>query len=220
MKDLVFNRTMADVEKRRNVKAKLIQGVASDEDYQYWLRGEAVPLSDSNGEQIRLADGDQVKGREGFLRGAYNFVDLNRVGEWVKWLHDRFHELPLLVDAYRVNHLIAPDPIYLLPYDEKTVIVDPKLDWVMEETPSQAEVERYLSDLRLLRSVIALPADTPAVPADLSRMIIGEANDIEKLLLIIDTAITALHAYKDSLVDRAVLSLIYSGETFTEEGLY
>jgi len=220
MKELVYNRSQYDVEKRRNIKAKLIMGVASDEEYQYWLRGEAVPLVDVSGESICLTDGEQVNGRGGFIRGAYNFVDLNRVGEWVKWLNDRFHELPLLVDAYRAEHLIAPDPIYLLPYDENAVIVAPKLDWAMDDTPSLKQVEQYLSDLRLLRGVISLPADTPAVPLDLSRLTIGEANDIEKMLFIIDTAITALHEYKDSLVDRAVLSPIYSGETFTEEGLY
>ena len=220
MKELVYNRTLADVEKRRNVKAKLIQGVASDEDYQYWLCGEGVPLVDVSGEQIRLADGDIVRGREGFLRGAYNFVDLNRVGEWVQWLHDRFHELPLLVDAYREEHLIAPDPIYLLPYDEGKVVVAPKCDWAMQDTPTNKQLDSYLADLRLLRSVIALPPETPQVPGDMSRLVFGEANDIEKLLLMVDTAITALHAYKDSLVDRAVLSPIYSGETFTEEGLY
>lgn len=102
----------------------------------------------------------------GGLRGAYNAVDLNRVGEAVSYIADR-----LTACGYAVS-------------------VSPKTDWATEDIPTPAQLTAYLSDVAAIRAVLAVLPTTPAVPGDMIGLTHREANAIEQILVDVDALIS------------------------------
>ena len=98
------------------------------------------------------------------MKGAYNASDLNRVEKAVDYVSDRLKT---------VGWYIAP-------------IV--KLDWQISDYPSASEMQRYLDNIRLVRST--LPVGIPQVPNDMNKLTYTEANTIEQILELVDAAIT------------------------------
>lgn len=209
---LVYDRSAADADKLARIKVRVAYGAATDSEDLYWLMGETIEVVDSAESVLYDIDGLPVTVHEGFLRGAYNYADLNRVGEAVLETAERFIILPVQIEEYLTLNGIAPSAIFVLPYEADTVIVTPKTDWSMPDTMTEEQADIYLMDISLLRSVIDLPTGTPAVPASLENLTIAGANDIEYILAIVNEAITALHEFKNDLIDRAVLSQFYSAE--------
>ena len=116
------------------------------------------------------------------LKGAYNATDLNRVGNAVTYVAGRPEEA-----GY------APD-------------IDPKIDWMVSDIPTESQMETYLDNLRALRSAFTVPDSVPQVPADMEGLTYQEANDIERIILAIDALITnIINAYFYS-------NEVYSGE--------
>lgn len=116
------------------------------------------------------------------LKGAYNATDLNRVGAAVSYIASRFVEY-----GYSVT-------------------VTAKQDWTVNDIPTEGDLAYYLSDIAAIRDVISVIPTTPAVPTDLDRLTYTEANDIEQILVIVDTLITNM-----------TLAWFYSGEVFSGE---
>ena len=94
----------------------------------------------------------------GRRKGYYNALDLIRVGEAMLYAQS------------------------LLAQSGFSVSIDPKLDWNLNDIPTQAQMERYLTDLRTLRSAMDLIASTPQVPDGMSGLTISRANDIETII--------------------------------------
>lgn len=104
------------------------------------------------------------------LKGAYNSTDLNRVGEAVAYLRDRL-------------------------YNEAgtTVHVAPKTDFSQSgDLPTPAQAARYVQDVQTMRGAFVLPDDAPSAPGDLDKLTWSEANDIERILELLDASVTAL----------------------------
>lgn len=148
----------------------------------------------------------------GGLKGAYNYTDLNRVGEAVRYLAGRFTGLPVELKAYRDEKGVADDPLYELPYDPASVVVEPKTDWTVADIPTQAQAKTYLNNLAVLRRQLVLPADTPAVPATLDRLTFTTANEIEYLLWNINAALVAVENDLYDRIDRTAVGFFYAGE--------
>ena len=70
---------------------------------------------------------------------------------------------------------------------------DPYL-WYKDDVPTTGLLNAYLANVAALRNVIALPEDTPEVPADMVGLTQTEANNIEGILEIIYQHLTALQA--------------------------
>lgn len=102
----------------------------------------------------------------GGLRGAYNAVDLNRVGEAVAYIADRLTGCGC------------------------AVAVSPKTDWAMADIPTPAQLTAYLADVAAIRAVLAVLPTTPAVPGDMIKLTHQEANAIEQILVDVDTLIS------------------------------
>lgn len=102
------------------------------------------------------------------LKGAYNATDLNRVESAVQYIIDRF----AIAGVFPKLHV--------------------KTTWSRDNYPNQSEMERYLDNIRVLRSVLPMASDVPEVPFDMHLLTYQEANDIEKILLVIDDVITKI----------------------------
>lgn len=109
------------------------------------------------------------------LKGAYNASDLNRVGVAVQYVASRLeNEGGIAVD------------------------VAPKTDWTEADIPGEGELARYLADIEEVRGKLALPEDTPETPERMGASAPGEAdgldwgraNDIERILQVVDRMVT------------------------------
>ncbi|MDY3240757.1 MAG: hypothetical protein SOW80_11640 [Anaerovoracaceae bacterium] len=116
------------------------------------------------------------------MKGAYNASDLIRVESAVEYIAGRFAAAGMHpeVDVYTM--------------------------WDRNMYPEPAEMDRYLSNIRIIRGLLPMAPDVPPVPPDMDRLNYEEANDIEKILLAVDDAIT-----------RISKSWYYSGDIYAGE---
>lgn len=115
-------------------------------------------------------------------KGFYNASDLNRVGAAVQYVAERF-----AAQGY-------------------TVTVSPKTDWLASDIPTAAELETYRQNIAALRGLIAVMKSTPEAPDSMAWLTYTEANDIEQILLDLDTLLT-----------NAALAWYQSGEIYAGE---
>lgn len=102
----------------------------------------------------------------GGLKGTCNASDLNRVGQAVQYVADR-----MTAAGYSVT-------------------VSPKMNWNMTDIPTTTAMAAYLGNVRALRAVLTVTA--PQVPLDMDGLTWQQANDIERILVEIDAALTRL----------------------------
>ncbi len=118
-------------------------------------------------------------------RGAgtyYNDSDLNRVGAAVQYVAERF-----AAQGY-------------------TVTVHPKTDWTEKDIHTASELETYRQNIATLRALLAVMPTTPEAPDSMAGLTYTEANDIERILLDLDTLLT-----------NAALAWYQSGELYAGE---
>ena len=126
----------------------------------------------------------------GNAKGTYNASDLNRVGAAMNYVADR-----LKAQGY--------DPH-----------ISPKTDWKDDDWVDPASQAVYLGDLAELRKQFTLYETTPEVPPRILATAINSndgltytwANDIEQILMDIDTLLTNIAA-----------GWLYSGEIYSGE---
>ena len=116
------------------------------------------------------------------LKGAYNATDLNRVQSAARYIKDRF-------ETYGYNVSLS---------DQRT--------WTQKDTPTMADLRKYLDDIASIRSVFTLLKTTPAVPSSMDQFTYIKANAIEQILRDVD-----------SLLSNMIASFVYSGEFFGGE---
>lgn len=187
---LVFNRTQADVDRVFILKNKILTGGL-----------------------IALSDEEKTEYMAG-MKGAYNYQDMNRVGQAVAYIADRMTSIPDELAAYRAEKGVADDPAYHVPYDPSSVVVSVKTNWAMGDIPTQSQVSTYLQNLTVLRRQLTLPEDTPEVPTSLNSLTFQIANDIERLLFVIYTTLVDVTNELYSKIDRTELAFLYSGEAY------
>lgn len=140
--DLITDRTQLDVDRVKELVSKGWAGMTTSERNE-WLTN---------------------------LKGAYNYSDLNRVGEAVAYVAGRFN-------GFGYN-----------------ILVSPKTDWTVEDIPTASQMADYLSYVKNLRNAVPVIDDTPAAPADMDGLTYQEANDIEQILLDVDALIPNIAA--------------------------
>lgn len=79
-------------------------------------------------------------------------------------------------------------------------------EWCHSDIPQERELTAYLQNVRWLREAMVLYPNTPEVPADMQGFTFAEANDIEMILVNIET-----------IINLMLSSIIYSGEIFSGE---
>ena len=103
------------------------------------------------------------------LKGAYNYVDMNRVESAVAFVANRLGEL---------GYFVSPEV---------------KATWSITDHPTKADMNRYFGNIALLRSVLPLYQTTPKAPTTSKKMDYLVANDIEKILSDIDRQIATIN---------------------------
>lgn len=116
------------------------------------------------------------------MKGAYNYEDMNRVESAVIFIANRLSES---------GYYVAPE-------------VNPS--WSVRDHPTKADMDRYFSNIALLRSILPLYPITPTAPTTSKKLDYLVANDIEKILSDIDRQISAINQ-----------SWYYAGDVFTGE---
>ena len=185
---LIFDRTQADVDRVYALKQKILTG------------GLTSLTAEEKAEYM------------GGMRGAYNATDLNRVGQAVSYLANRFTDLPGELEAYREEKGVTDDELYHVPYDPSTVVVSPKQNWTVADIPTNSQVQTYLNNLLVLRRQLVLPADAPMVPTSLNNLTFDTANQIEYLLWLVNAALVEVENDLYGKIDRAAESFWYAGE--------
>lgn len=151
-------------------------------------------ITDRSSSDVELIKNLNTKGFDGWtteevaqyiagLKGAYNASDLNRVESAVKFVWDRF---------------------ITIGYGSLSLNI--KTNWDDSDVLTARDAQRYLNNIKSLRNLIAVPVTTPDVPTDLDYLTYEEANDIEKLLLILD-----------DYISKIISEYFYSGELYGGE---
>lgn len=115
-------------------------------------------------------------------KGFYNASDLNRVGAAVQYVAERF-----AAQGY-------------------TAAVSPKTDWTEKDIPTASELETYRQNIVTLRALLAVMPTTPEAPDSMRFLDYIKANNIEQILLDLDTLLT-----------NAALAWYQSGEIYAGE---
>ena len=115
-------------------------------------------------------------------KGFYTATDLNRVGAAVEYIAGRFTALG-----------------YACP-------VTVKKDWLTSDAPTASQMEAYRQNIATLRALIAVMKSTPETPETMRFLDYSKANDIERILLDLDTLLT-----------NAALAWYQSGEIYAGE---
>lgn len=191
--ELIYDRTQADVDRVFTLKNKILTG----------------GLSALTSEELT----EYMAG----MKGAYNYTDMNRVGQAVAYIAGRMTALPDELAAYRAEKGVDDDPIYEVPYDPSTVVVAAKTDWAMGDTPTQALAKAYLNNLVVLRKQLTLPAEAPVVPSTLDNLTYTIANEIEYLLYVIDRQLTEVENDLYSKIDLTVAAYAYTNLCYCGE---
>jgi hypothetical protein len=103
------------------------------------------------------------------MKGAYNYEDMNRVESAVIFIANRLAE---------TGQYVTPE-------------VHP--DWHVEDHPTKADMDRYLGNIALLRTMLPLYPTTPKAPTTNKKLDYLAANDIEIILADLDRQISAIN---------------------------
>lgn len=126
-------------------------------------------------------------------KGTYNSSDLNRVTHAMEYLVERIRSYGYAVKYEKVK----------VPHTESGLN---DYTWYHSDIPQERELTAYLQNVKWLRESMVLYPNTPEVPADMQGFTFAEANDIEQILINIET-----------IINLMLSSIIYSGEIFSGE---
>ena len=151
-------------------------------------------------------------------KGAYNYADLNRVGAAVAYVATQLTTLPATIAAYLAANGIASDAAFEVPYTPSEIIVTAKQDWTVADVPTQADAAAYIADITLLYGAFDLE-NAPTPPVSLDYLTYETANDIERILALVSAKAVAFEREVKEKIDRAKLSIAYSGEIYCGEAI-
>lgn len=98
-------------------------------------------------------------------KGSYKASDLNRVGECLQYLSEELQKY-----GYAVS-------------------VTAGTDYIPADAPPLPVLQAYLQDVAALRAALPMPEGTPTTPESMKFLGYQKANDIETILLTVETVI-------------------------------
>lgn len=148
MLSLITDRTQADVALVQSLSKKISMGTASAEELALWA---------------------------GNLKGAYNYIDLNRVTAAMEYLVEQLNKYGYSVDYTRIE--IEPGRYEWRGDKEKSDI------------PTESQMIQYLQNVLNIYNVLL---SNPELPATMAQLDYNGANQIEKALLIVEETINSV----------------------------
>ena len=147
-------------------------------DYQRWeyLRNKGFE---------NMTDAERAEWLADNMKGAYHKGDLNRVGEALNYLRDRLAKASYIT--------------YQTDFTAKT-------NWTVTSIPTAADLTYYLKCVSNIREAMAQFENTPPAPTDTGALSIEEANNIEKILIDVETLINNM------LAARLYCKDVFAGE--------
>lgn len=136
MDNLITDRTLEDVNEMKAILNKIKQLGDFDE----------------------LTNAEKLKFNTLQSKGSYDYVDFNRVNEWVAFISNNLN-----TENYRN-------------------VVNTKTDWSEEDIVTLSDTINYLNNINVLREAFYVKSDTPDTPIDLKNLSYDEANAIEQIL--------------------------------------
>lgn len=118
------------------------------------------------------------------LKGAYNAEDWNRVAAAIVYVAERLRS--------ECGYVVE--------------IQDAKQDWAIADIPTEKDCNIQLTNCETVRNILPVMDSTPAVPTDMDELTWSEANDIEQILLDVNT-----------LIDNISAAWFYSGDLYAGE---
>lgn len=118
-----------------------------------------VMTTETNGVMQLVTYRTEYDHLEGRRTGFYNVTDLIRVNEAIE----------------HVANLLAENGY------EATVAT--KIDWQLNDIPTEAQMQQYVDSIRSIRNAIELARTTPAAPATMDGLTWETANHIEQILV-------------------------------------
>lgn len=106
------------------------------------------------------------------MKGAYNYTDLNRVTTAMEDLKAKLNGYGYAVAGYA--------PVY---------VQGSRTEWTEEDFPVVGQMLGYLANVAAIRTVLELLTSTPNPPTDMVDLTVDDANDIEQILLDVETII-------------------------------
>lgn len=125
-------------------------------------------------EEILVTDRSQADVDSGTEKGFYNASDMNRVTEAMEYLNGMF-------SGYG----------YITGYSPVEVSTG-RFQWFEHDIPTIPQMEQYLANVSTLRKTISLFQSTPQTPDSMKFFTHTKANDIEKILVDIETTINRM----------------------------
>jgi len=102
---------------------------------------------------------------EDFLKGAYNYTDLNRIETWCEYL------------ATQLNSF------------NYSATITTKTDWSMSDFPTKAELLRIKNNVSILKNIFQLAS---TIPENMEKMTYQKANQIEKAIHDMDLSLSGM----------------------------
>lgn len=116
-----------------------------------------------------ITDRTELDVSAGRAKGQYNALDLIRVGEAVLYTQSI-----LIGDAGFDVHAAV------------------KLDWQLNEIPTQAQMQAYLENIKAIRSIVRAYRPTADAPLSMNGLTWRKANDIESILADAETMVRGI----------------------------
>ena len=100
------------------------------------------------------------------MRGAYNYTDLNRVEEAVAYVAERLKEYGYITHLPNTR------------------------SWSAADVPTAGDLFRYFFNVGTLREAISVGESTPHTPGSINGFGVNEANDLERILIDVNSVLT------------------------------
>lgn len=117
-----------------------------------------------------MTDAEKAEWNAG-MKGAYNYTDLNRVTQAMDYLNER-----LAGYGYQTGY-------------QTVEVAFGRTEWEESDIPTPEIMTAYLSNVEAIRSTLEVLSATPETPESMEALTWVEANNIEQILVDVETVI-------------------------------
>lgn len=150
------------------------------------------------------------------LKGAYNYMDFNRVESAIDFLSNKISSSPSELFDLMSELVVENDEHFSLPYDaEKYAGMATKTNWSVGELIQSDELKRYISNILFILD--CMHVDDSKIPRKVEGMDYNGANEIEKSLISLDDSLSKVIGQKKNLIESTSKAFFYSAELYGGE---